>query len=110
MARARRTFTPEFKRDAVGLFVKESKTVSEVARQVPLSPGPSSGRPAAVGCCAPACRLLERYAESSSSHREMIGGAFSDRDQSSSRSRNLTHSGHTVMVDGLQHENSSPQR
>ncbi len=29
MARVRRTFTPEFKRDAVGLVVTEGKTLSE---------------------------------------------------------------------------------
>jgi transposase len=34
MARVRRTFTPEFKRDAVRLVVTEGKTVSEVARNL----------------------------------------------------------------------------
>ena len=37
MARVRRTFTPEFKRDAVGLVVKEGKTVSEVARNLGIA-------------------------------------------------------------------------
>jgi len=37
MARVRRTFVPEFKRDAVGLVVKESKTVSEVARNLGIA-------------------------------------------------------------------------
>jgi transposase-like protein len=37
MARIRRTFTPEFKRDAVRLVVKEGKTVSEVARNLGLA-------------------------------------------------------------------------
>ena len=34
MARVRRTFTPEFKRDAVALVEREGKTVSEVARNL----------------------------------------------------------------------------
>ena len=34
MARVRRTFTPEFKRDAVALVSKGGKTVSEVARNL----------------------------------------------------------------------------
>lgn len=34
MARVRRTFTPEFKRDAVRLVTTEGKTVSEVARNL----------------------------------------------------------------------------
>jgi transposase len=34
MARVRRTFTPEFKRDAVRLVTAEGKTVSEVARNL----------------------------------------------------------------------------
>jgi len=37
MARVRRTFTPEFKRDAVGLVVKEGKTVSEVGRNLGIA-------------------------------------------------------------------------
>ena len=37
MARVRRTFTPEFKRDAVALVVREGKTVSEVARNLGLA-------------------------------------------------------------------------
>ena len=37
MARVRRTFTPQFKRDAVGLVVKEGKTVSEVARNLGIA-------------------------------------------------------------------------
>ncbi len=37
MARVRRTFTPEFKRDAVRLVVAEGKTVSEVARNLGLA-------------------------------------------------------------------------
>ena len=37
MARVRRTFTPEFKRDAVRLVVAKSKTVSEVARNLGLA-------------------------------------------------------------------------
>ena len=37
MARVRRTFTPEFKRDAVRLVVRERKTVSEVARNLGLA-------------------------------------------------------------------------
>ncbi len=37
MARVRRTFTPEFKRDAVRLVVTEGKTVSEVARNLGLA-------------------------------------------------------------------------
>ena len=34
MARVRRTFTPEFKRDAVALVLREGKTLSEVARNL----------------------------------------------------------------------------
>jgi transposase len=34
MARVRRTFTPEFKRDAVALVEREGRTVSEVARNL----------------------------------------------------------------------------
>ncbi len=34
MARVKRTFTPEFKRDAVRLVTAEGKTVSEVARNL----------------------------------------------------------------------------
>ena len=37
MARVRRTFTPEFKRDAVRLVVTEGKTVSEVARNLGIA-------------------------------------------------------------------------
>ena len=37
MARVRRTFTPEFKRDAVRLVMAEGKTVSEVARNLGLA-------------------------------------------------------------------------
>ena len=37
MARVRRTFTPEFKRDAVRLVVSEKKTVSEVARNLGIA-------------------------------------------------------------------------
>ncbi len=37
MARVRRTFTPEFKRDAVALVVSEKKTVSEVARNLGIA-------------------------------------------------------------------------
>lgn len=37
MARVRRTFTPEFKRDAVRLVVNEKKTVSEVARNLGIA-------------------------------------------------------------------------
>ena len=37
MARVRRTFTPEFKRDAVRLVVTGGKTVSEVARNLGLA-------------------------------------------------------------------------
>jgi transposase len=37
MARVRRTFTPEFKRDAVALVTREGKTVSEVARNLGLA-------------------------------------------------------------------------
>ena len=37
MARVRRTFTPEFKRDAVRLVVSEKKTLSEVARNLGLA-------------------------------------------------------------------------
>jgi transposase len=35
--RVRRTFTPQFKRDAVDLVVKEGKTVTEVARSLGIS-------------------------------------------------------------------------
>ncbi len=34
MARVKRTFTPEFKRDAVRLVTVEGKTVSEIARNL----------------------------------------------------------------------------
>jgi len=37
MARVRRTFTPEFKRDAVALVTREKKTVSEVARNLGIA-------------------------------------------------------------------------
>ena len=37
MARVRRTFTPEFKRDAVALVSCEGKTVSEVARNLGIA-------------------------------------------------------------------------
>ena len=37
MARVRRTFTPEFKRDSVALVVREGKTVSEVARNLGIA-------------------------------------------------------------------------
>ena len=37
MARVRRTFTPEFKRDAVALVKREGKTVSEVARNLGIA-------------------------------------------------------------------------
>jgi transposase len=37
MARVRRTFTPEFKRDAVALVEREGKTVSEVARNLGIA-------------------------------------------------------------------------
>ena len=37
MARVRRTFTPEFKRDAVRLVEGEGKTVSEVARNLGIT-------------------------------------------------------------------------
>ena len=37
MARVRRTFTPEFKRDAVALVTREGKTVSEVARNLGIA-------------------------------------------------------------------------
>jgi transposase len=37
MARVRRTFTPEFKRDAVALVAREGKTVSEVARNLGIA-------------------------------------------------------------------------
>ena len=37
MARVRRTFTPEFKRDAVQLVLLEKKTVSEVARNLGIA-------------------------------------------------------------------------
>jgi transposase len=37
MARVRRTFTPEFKRDAVKLVVKEGKTASEVSRNLGIA-------------------------------------------------------------------------
>jgi transposase len=37
MARVRRTFTPEFKRDAVRLVVTEGKTVSEMARNLGIA-------------------------------------------------------------------------
>jgi len=37
MARVRRTFTPEFKRDAVHLVVTEGRTVSEVARNLGIA-------------------------------------------------------------------------
>jgi len=37
MARVRRTFTPEFKRDAVALVSREGKTVSEVARNLGIA-------------------------------------------------------------------------
>ena len=35
--RVRRTFTPQFKRDAVDLVVKEGKTVTEVARSLGIA-------------------------------------------------------------------------
>ncbi len=37
MARVRRTFTPEFKRDAVALVTCEGETVSEVARNLGIA-------------------------------------------------------------------------
>ena len=37
MARVRRTFTPEFKRDAVALVTREKKTLSEVARNLGIA-------------------------------------------------------------------------
>ena len=37
MARVRRTFTPQFKRDAVALVRREGKTVSEVARNLGIA-------------------------------------------------------------------------
>ena len=37
MARVRRTFAPEFKRDAVALVTREGKTVSEVARNLGIA-------------------------------------------------------------------------
>ena len=37
MARVRRTFTPEFKRDAVALVAREGKTLSEVARNLGIA-------------------------------------------------------------------------
>ena len=37
MARVRRTFTPEFKRDAVALVTREGKTISEVARNLGIA-------------------------------------------------------------------------
>ena len=37
MARVRRTFTPEFKRDAVALVKREGKTLSEVARNLGIA-------------------------------------------------------------------------
>ena len=37
MARVRRTFTPEFKRDAVALVTREGKTVSEVSRNLGIA-------------------------------------------------------------------------
>jgi transposase len=37
MARVRRTFTPEFKRDAVALVLREGKTASEVARNLGIA-------------------------------------------------------------------------
>ncbi len=37
MARVRRTFTPQFKRDAVSLVSKGGKTVSEVARNLGIA-------------------------------------------------------------------------
>jgi transposase len=37
MARVRRTFTPEFKRDAVALVLQEGKTASEVARNLGIA-------------------------------------------------------------------------
>ena len=37
MARVRRTFTPEFKRDAVALVTREGKTLSEVARNLGIA-------------------------------------------------------------------------
>ena len=37
MARVRRTFTPEFKRDAVALVTREGKTATEVARNLGIA-------------------------------------------------------------------------
>jgi transposase len=37
MARVRRTFTPEFKRDAIALVAREGRTVSEVARNLGIA-------------------------------------------------------------------------
>jgi transposase len=37
MARVRRTFTPEFKRDAIALVVREKRTVTEVARNLGIA-------------------------------------------------------------------------
>ena len=37
MARVRRTFTPEFKRDAVALVTREGKSASEVARNLGIA-------------------------------------------------------------------------
>ena len=37
MARVRRTFTPEFKRDAVALVTREGKAASEVARNLGIA-------------------------------------------------------------------------
>jgi transposase len=37
MARVRRTFTPEFKRDAVALVTREGKAISEVARNLGIA-------------------------------------------------------------------------
>ena len=51
MARVRRTFTPEFKRDAVALVTREGKTVSEVSRNLGI-----------------ARSLLQRWIEASRDH------------------------------------------
>ena len=37
MARVRRTFTPEFKRDAIALVSREGRTLSEVARNLGIA-------------------------------------------------------------------------
>jgi transposase len=63
MARVRRTFTPQFKRDAVRL-VEEGKTVSEVARDLGV-----------------ARSLLQRWRDPSSSDPEQTKGSQGDSEE-----------------------------